>query len=483
MKKFTILSLLVSLFALTVNAQEEQRVSAKHEAKVEKKAAKGEEYRRSSLCMIMIEDPSMPKKDVIREAFFAAETPSKYNDHNVGKRAFSITDIKVNPDDIRRLAEAEMAGRIAEKMAVDYAATGNAPAAVASSGSINTANVDEVAVKALKFMGDQDLAYELVRKWFFDQSSGKNTMDLVQLRGLVDASAASIADTETALDPKGLLMDAGVDLVNNTFVVASRFKYMSKDELFAEISAISLAVAKELDKRNGNELASLAAKTTLIAVKAAMGDGYFVRSNSFLFQLHWDEEVENSVWNSWDSPADWIANKDKFTLKYIGMEKGWANTKAGIFSNLPEGQLVRAATVNAMNNVLAKLEKRYEVFKTKVPLMVYNPPVPEDSGKKKAPKVEQVLYAKIGVKEGLSGGEKFEVLEAKLDKKTGVTTYSKKGVIKVSKGKVWDNTYNPEKGYDQHVEELAVGEMPKNATYFDGGKASFYEGLLLRQIK
>ena len=65
---------------------------------------------------------------------------------------------------------------------------------------------------------------------------------------------------------------------------------------------------------------------------------------------------------------------------------------------------------------IIKLQKKYDVFKTKTPLFTGNP-----------------ITAKIGKKEGLEGGEKFEVLEMNQDPKTGAITYKNIGTIKVDK--------------------------------------------------
>lgn len=41
-----------------------------------------------------------------------------------------------------------------------------------------------------------------------------------------------------------MLEDIGEDLIGNTFVLVSRYRYMSKDELAAEIDAIAQAAAE-----------------------------------------------------------------------------------------------------------------------------------------------------------------------------------------------------------------------------------------------
>ena len=203
MKKSTIFSLMMATFALSsvsVSAEEASAgESTRRDEKVAAKAAKGEAYRRSSLCMIMIEDPTMPKVEVIRDAIFAAQTPNKYNDHNVGNRAFSIEDIEVDDTDVELFKAAILAGNSSEKAAADFAnesgvAEGESKgggframagsllsdaASGTSAGAIEFDDKMNIAVQAYKFMRDQDLGYEIARKWFTDES-GRDTMELVR---------------------------------------------------------------------------------------------------------------------------------------------------------------------------------------------------------------------------------------------------------------------------------------------------------------
>jgi hypothetical protein len=83
------------------------------------------------------------------------------------------------------------------------------------------------------------------------------------------------------------------------------------------------------------------------------------------------------------------------------------------------------------------------------------------------------------MKEGLEGGEKFEVLEQVVDPKTGLTKYKSKGTIKVDKDLLWDNRFNA------GAEPSADADKTKpvlDRTTFNGGK-KFYSGMLIRQLK
>ena len=47
------------------------------------KKVASDEYMRNSVCLMMMEDASVPRKDVLREAFLNAAWTHKYSNHNV----------------------------------------------------------------------------------------------------------------------------------------------------------------------------------------------------------------------------------------------------------------------------------------------------------------------------------------------------------------------------------------------------------------
>jgi hypothetical protein len=181
-------------------------------------------------------------------------------------------------------------------------------------------------------------------------------------------------------------------------------------------------------------------------------------------------------------------------MKYIGSEKSKALVTFSLKEQRSEIDYIEEATVRAVDNVYGKLQKAYEVFKPKVPLLTGEP-----------------VTAKIGMKEGLEGGEKFEVLEQTVDVATGATKYVRVGTITVDKKKIWDNRYvagstpppaaaeataevvpveavlvegaeTDKKDKKKKGKEDASSDPNLDRTYFKGGK-NLYAGMLIRQIK
>lgn len=446
----------------------------------EKNEDKGSDYRRSSLCLIMLDESKLPNREVIKEAFLSLPVPDKYNDHNTSVRIFCKDTMKLTTEDNMAFKEAERAGVLGESQAKQrnsgeesgknagkkkggfgkmIGGLGRSAVSGATGGLVNETANSEYAASAYKFLQQQNMAKQLFDKWFKSQD-GNFTMDLVQKRGMYDASSIAVENAKSSARGIALLADAGEELINNTFVVVTRFHYLSKDELVAQIDATAQAVTEQL-----GGYAALGAKAGTLALKASLGAGYYVQSTSYLFQLNWNDSIAGIFYNQlWDNPEAY-EQSDIFSLKYIGEEKAWANVKAGIFTDKSESELIRIATINATDAALAKLEKKYEVFKTKTPMIV--------SGDEKAP----VITAKIGMKEGLEAGDKYEVLEKIFDPETQRTSYKRKGVVKVSKDQIWDNRFMA-----SEERALEVKTQDFEETRFEG-KGNYYTGMLLRQIK
>ncbi|MDR2936806.1 MAG: hypothetical protein LBU80_05635 [Rikenellaceae bacterium] len=431
-------------------------------------------YRRSSLCLMLIDEPNMPKRDTIKTAFLATPVPDKYNDHNVGQRVIPYYSITENDRVAYRQAVAlgqetpagnSGTGVKKKGSAFGSLAKGLAGAALSSTAETSQSTVIDVsdkevpAVIANKFLLEQAVAKQLFDKWFIED--GRFNMNLIKERGLYDATVMDVQTAKNSVRGMGLLEDAGEELISNTFVVVSRYRYMSKDELVDEMTAAAQLASQAVGGSVG-EYASLAASVGSVGSKMALGAGYYVRTISYLFQLQWNDEIANTLYAELWNNIDKYNASDIFTIKYIGEETAFANVKAGIFTNKPEEELIRIATINATDAVLAKLETKYDVFKTKTPLLSVSP----------------YATAAIGMKEGVAPGDKYEVLERNVDPQTNRTTYKRVAVLKAASGQIWDNRY-------MAAEELTAtgGDQSLTTTRFEGSLNGLYPGMLLRQTK
>lgn len=384
-------------------------------------------YRRSSLHTILIESENFPKKEAVIKAYYSAPFPDKYDNHNIGEKSFDPKKFGAAKDDA---SEKEM--------------------------------MDVVA----NYLKTNKIANKMVAKWFNRKANGTFDIDLISERGLLSASFTDVKTAAASAEGKALLQTAGLELLNNTFVVVSKMKFYENEPVARAAKVAAYAAADKIS------VAMLRNKAVAVADKAydVAKEGYSVWTTSFLYKLKWDDVTSNTFYQDyWLSDAKEpnagakkknFDTTDLFQLEFIGSESATSLVTFSLSEKRTENQIIDLAVTRNVDNVYAKLQKKYDVFKTKVPLYAASP-----------------LSAKIGMKEGLEGGEKFEVLEANMDPKTGIIEYKKKGTIKVDKNNIWDNRYNA--GLLDEDNKGAKKEL--EATLFEGG-GKFYSGMLIRQI-
>ena len=387
---------------------------------------KGAVYRRSSLYTIMIEDTQRPYANIVDTTFVNAKIPDKFNNHIVDQRKI-LTAI---PSHIKNYKE---------KVKIQ-------------SENIST------------FLSENDIAKKMVAKWFNRKADGTFDINLIAKRGYYNASEMDVALAQKSKRGNAMIADAGEELIANTFVLVNDFKYVNKEEVATKTRGI-LSIVGDVAAAAGYDNVK---KITDVseAVVTVVGKGYVIITTSYLYQLVWDERTEaifyEDYWideNNFDeSKKQAFDNSDIFKLKLVGHEKAWADLQSTIFTTKSEEQLISMATVRAIDKVIVKLQRSYEVFRTKTPLYNNNP-----------------LSAKIGLKEGLEKGDKYEVLEQFLDKK-GRTKYRRKGIIRVDKKHIWDNRYMA-----TEERELTGVTEEEDYTLFKGG-SKYYKGMLIRQI-
>ncbi|MBC3756971.1 hypothetical protein H7U19_01050 [Hyunsoonleella sp. SJ7] len=380
-------------------------------------------YKRSSLHTIMITDDTREHSETIRDIFINAPLIDKFNNHMVDMRLV--------------------------------------PKADALSGQVETDEDKSSKHKEiLSYLNTNDLAKSIVAKWFNRSETGGFNMDLVAERGHYNATDLDVKIANNSERGAALLSDAGEALIQNTFVIVNDFKYTNKEEVAKKTNSI-LSKVSSIASRVGDGHTVQLANASSESVEF-LGKGYIIKTKAHLFKLVWNEETAaifyNNFWTD-DNNLDPEKKKafddtDVFKLEYIGTEISWADLQSTKLTTKTNEELIGIATIKAIDNVIAKLQRTHEVFRTKTPLIGVDP-----------------LAAKIGLKEGLEKGDKYEVLEQVLNE-NGIVEYQRLGIIKVDKDHIWDNRYNAEE------------ENPSPITYttFSGGKKKYFAGMLIRQI-
>lgn len=378
-------------------------------------------YRRSSLYTLMISEPGRPHANEIQNTFINYPIPEKFNNHLLANRKIpNGLNFSVKKKEEKARVQAQ--------------------------------NITNFLIK-------NDVAKAMVAKWFNRGANGTFNMDLVAERGSYNASDMDVALAKSSKRGLALLADAGEELIKNTFVLVNDFNYVNKEEV-ANATKSGLSLLKDVAKLADVNIDTDLADETL----TTFGKGYVIRTFSYLYQLEWNDSVAavfyNDYWmdeNSFDAKRkEAFEDSDIFSLKLVGWEIAWADLQTTSYTKRSDEELIKVATIRALDAVIAKLQKKYEVFRTKTPLYSADP-----------------LSAKIGLKEGLEKGDKFEVLEQFMDK-NGRTRYKSKGIIKVDKNHIWDNRF-------MAADDPGNSDAQLNYTLFKGGK-KYYTGMLIRQV-
>ena len=369
-------------------------------------------YKRSSLYTMMVQDNGRQYANVISQTFIEAPLPEKFNDHDLSEKVIPL------------------ASRANEQYTIDM------------------------------YLNTNAIAKSLVAKWFNRSEKGTFNMDVIAQRGNYNATVTDLKIAALSARGNAMLSDAGEELIGNTFVVINDFRYTNKEEVAnkAKTGLALLSIASSL--AGGPDLSS--ATTLASAGLTVAGKGYVIKNTSYLYRLVWNEEVAAEFYKEyWMDDASFslakkaaFENSNIFSLKYIGHESAFADLQSNAFTNKTEEELITRATVKAVDAGIAKLQRKFEQFRTKTPLYTANPPT-----------------AKIGLKEGLQPGDRFEVLEATQDE-AGKINYVRKGVIKVDRD-IWDNRFE--------VGEVQNASLLNQYTTFRGS-GNFYPGMLIRQI-
>ena len=391
LRRYFLLSLVLLLPGMALRAQQETNPM--------------EEYHRSSICGMLIQHSGQKYVNDVRKAYLEMPPSDKYNEHNIKGRVVE-TPTK-HFEDLRVIED---------------------------------------------YLYKKQVGKQLVEKWFSrDPVDGSFDVDLIAERGLYDASAFKEELSGMLKRGSALLMDAGEDLISHTFVLVYDIDYIDKEANAQKAAAffVGLAVAagtlagmqasnpdKKPEDRRKAELAarSLEGVALLGAAISSQIAGFTVRIRAHLFQLCWDQETADWFYENcyfgreeqdpekkrlWESLPD-----DAFTLKYLGSHSA-KSAKTVLRGVESPHEVIQKVIYRAMDNSRAKLAKRYNVFRVRVPLMSVE-------GKK--------VKAPIGLKEGVRPGARFEVLERVLGS-DGTTRYVRRGIIRAIGNEIWDNRF------------------------------------------
>jgi hypothetical protein len=395
-----------------------------------------EGYQRSSLHIINIENLNFENAAKVQASYNKYPFPDKYDDHRLSNNSVNLVGYKLTQEekDALGIKESELGKGLSSMLS---SATG---------GILE--NNSQVQYELDKYIKETKLAKELVKKWYSIKEDGAIDFSVFNERIKLSMSEEDKQRVQQAAIAQTEIDKMSNKLINNTFVVFTKLNFISNA---VPAEAIRQIAYTQADKLSGM-LQTLARKAAdKIYEKAS--EGFSVWTNAWLYKLEWNEQINTDLRKtmSSNSKLDINAfNAMNFNLEFIGQEK--ANSLVTFSLKKGEGdrtedEIIELSTVRNIDKVFSKLQREYEVFKPLYQLTGVDP-----------------FSAKLGMKEGLEGGEKFEILEIRGGE------YNKIGTIEVDKNKLWDNRYGAPK---QEIEQ----------TYFKGKNKDAREWFYVRLVK
>ena len=379
-------------------------------------------YRRSSMYSLLINHEDQKFANEIKDAFIKIPVPDKFNDHDLSVKILTMD---------KKLKDA-------------------------SSDKENETITD--------FLQRNNIASRLVGKWFNrDKSTGECDMNLVKERGLYDATKYDLILAEKSARSSALLMDAGEELIGNTYVVVNDIRYIDKAKTGKALGGIARVLGAVAAAYTGINFSDL---TDNIADMAESYKGFKVKINTFLYRLTWNEEIANRFYiEHYSSEADEIKcknfenSRNEYTLTYVAKVESSGSSTSFLGINEAEPiYMVRKACQRAIDENIVSLQNEFEEFRIKTPL-VSNAP----------------LTAYIGMKEGVTEKSLYEVLET-IENEDGTRQYKRVGIIKPVKNLIWDNRF-------MAAEEGAATANLGYTTFIKESGSNFLPGMLIREIK
>lgn len=384
------------------------------------------DFVRSSLHLHLVDDFDFNNGEIILKSYEKFEFPENYNNHTIDLRKVKLSDYELSDNEKKAAGKGNnLLGNMGSELVQGSTA-----------GLIKIQDNSLVKLQLDKYINENKIALKLFQKWWNIDQDGNFDNNLVNMRSMQNQSVEMAALAQSSGTGS---VDQFNKLIHNTFVVFTRLYFVS-NEIFAEsIRQVAYAQADKLPGL-GADLARKAADK----IYNKTSEGYSVWTTAWLYQLDWDIEKFNLFTTTIsDNKIDMSKLENlNFSLTFVGQEKA---TSLVTFSlkkedkGRSEQDIIDLATVRNIDKVLVKLQKNYDVFKPIFPL-------------------KEDFSVAAGTKEGIEGGQLFEVFETKNGE------YNRIGTMKIDGKKVWDNSWTGE-------------EIKPGLTYFKKGSKKYVPGI------
>ena len=378
-------------------------------------------YRRSSIYSVLVNHTDQQFASEIKEAFLQIPVPDKFNDHNLSVKVLNLDK------------------------------------------KLSGASSDKENPVITEFLNNNKVASRLVGRWFNrDFFTGQCNMELVKERGLYNATEFDKQLASRSARGMAMLQDAGEDLIGNTFVLVNDIRYVDKNKGAKTASSILKIFGSIAAAATGTNIDDL---TDNIGDMVETIKGFKVKINTFLYKLEWSDDIATQFYQDQygvlpdpTKKANFDAARGNYKLKYVGKVESSGGTTS--FLGINEDQpvvMVRKACQRAIDENVVDLQRNYEEFRTKSPLVSVEP-----------------ITAYVGMKEGVTEKSKFEVLEV-VELENGKHKYNRVGVIQPIENLIWDNRF-------MAVEEGAREATLGFTTFRKVSGKEFSKGMLIREM-
>lgn len=422
---------------------------------------------------------SVAKSVAVLQLYPTIPVPDQFDNMNLEARIIEFDDLTIR-DEFTKQAQ-ETTGK---KKGGFGKMLGSAVSGVTSgsNSSLTLPGSDDVLrqmpAAAMQYLADNNVAAELVAKWYNYQPTATNgthyNTSLIGERGLYSASAEETAAAVATLKGNRLLMDDGENLIGHTYVIVNYLRYRSNEALINEIRTYADALGASIGGTKG----MLAAKAAGAAASAIGGKGFSVQTNTFLFRLDWNSDVQEKFYTEyWNKDKSDLIESGLCKLTYVGAVKNRAGVRAGLGTKKSQNELIETAVRRSIDESVAKLQEEHEDFRVISPITAID-------------KSKGEIYASIGLKEGIEAGDVYEVLEPQEDPDTKVVTYVPVAKVKAVENQIYDNRAGAAeaiaedlKSDDEKVREAAEAVKDLQRTTFSGKVKEEYAGYYLRLLK
>ena len=279
----------------------------------------------------------------------------------------------------------------------------------------------------------KNIPVDIISKWYSRKDDGTMSMDLIEERGMFNATDAAFIKAQTTKRGNAALKDYGNRLIARSYILVLDYK-----------DVLTMKEAK-VDKMKGW-------KSTVVG---------------YLYKIDYNDETQNALYDAWiyddDSPQVKAEKKKKFeqikfpisfvteTMVMVTASQAAEGTQLGrLIKQKTEDELLSEMVQKGYDESLYNLEKKYEDFRVKTPIFQTGP-----------------IRAKIGKKEGLKTDYRFFAYEYVYDEKTNSSKQKFRGVIRAT-SKIVDNR------------QVASGNMGTTKFYQTSGR-KLHTGYLLQQ--